>query len=112
MANFRFVVNNSKELTEIQRVVENMRLTEEQIQQKFTQIGQAYYLKNVNKEDVEDEYKNLIEEIKKLDENRKGFYAHKLRLEGNMMCINCGEIVPYGSVYCIKCGKKTSSKEE
>lgn len=106
------IVKQSPEQGEIKRVTANMAQTEMQIQQKFTQIGQLFYMNNVNKEGVEQQYADLIEEIRKLDENRKGFYEHKLRLEGNMMCVNCGEIIPYGSVYCSQCGKRADRKEE
>lgn len=101
-----------QELSEIERVVENMVQIEAQIQSKFTQLGQCYYMEHQNQDDLEEQYQRTIEEIRKLDENRRGFYAHKLRLEGNMMCVNCGEIIPYGSVYCSKCGKRADRKEE
>ena len=106
------IAKQPQELAEIKRVAENMAQVEAQIQQKFTQIGQLFYMNNVNEQGVEGQYSELIDEIRKLDENRKGFYAHKLRLEGNMMCINCGEIIPYGSVYCSKCGKRADQKQE
>lgn len=47
-----------------------------------------------------------------MDENRKGFYQNKLNLEGKMMCVNCGEIIPNGSVYCSICGKKAREKQD
>lgn len=83
----------------------------ERVQQKFTQLGSMFYRDNMNNDNLEESYKEVIELVKKLDENRKSFYAHKLRLEGNMMCMNCGEIIPYGSVYCSKCGKRANEKE-
>ncbi len=100
-----------QEPTEIERVQQNMIQIEAEIQQKFTQLGSMFYRDNMNNDNLEESYKEVIELVKKLDENRKSFYAHKLRLEGNMMCMNCGEIIPYGSVYCSKCGKRANEKE-
>ena len=117
MANFmdrvkQTVIHQPQEMSEIDRVIENMNQVEVQIQQKFIEIGQYFYMDHLDSEKLEGRYKELVETVKKLDENRKGFYAHKLRLEGNMMCVNCGEIIPYGSVYCSQCGKRADQKEE
>ena len=115
MANFLDKFSSSimprHELTEVERVEQNMAQIELEIQQKFTQLGTMFYRDYSNKDDLGENYQEMIEQIKKLDENRKGFYAHKMRLEGNMMCLNCGEIIPNGSVYCAKCGKKADEKE-
>lgn len=92
------------EPTEIERIEQNMAQIDVNIQNTFRQIGFMFYRENNENAQVEEKYGNLIEMIKKLEQNRKSFYANKLRLEGNMMCANCGEIIPYGSVYCSKCG--------
>lgn len=117
MANFidkmkgSFDSRTQHEPTEIERVMANMNQVEMEMQNKLTQLGQIFYKNNLNSEKLEECYRTIIEDVKKLDENRKGFYTHKLRLEGNMMCVNCGEIIPYGSVYCSHCGKHADVKE-
>ena len=116
MANFidkmRQTIHQPHEMSEIERVIENMSQIEVQIQQKFTEIGQYFYMTHTDSEELDDKYKELVEAVRKLDENRKSFYSHKLRLEGNMKCVNCGEIIPYGSIYCSVCGKRADQKEE
>lgn len=104
-------ISGHQEPTEIMRVQQNMAQAEAEIQNKFTMLGSMFYRDNLSNDTLEEKYQEIMEQIKKLDQNRKGFYAHKLRLEGNMMCVNCGEIIPCGSVYCIKCGKKANEKE-
>ena len=99
------------EPTEIERVQANISQTEMQIQRKLTQIGQMYYQDNLYAVSIEPKYRQLIDEVNRLDENRKGFFAHKLRLEGNMACANCGKVIPYGSVFCPFCNKRADVKE-
>lgn len=103
-----------KEATEMDRVMENIAQSEAEIQQRIFQLGQLYYEDNKGKEkgDIEEKYFTLIDLINKLDLNRKGFFKNKLRLEGQMLCENCGSVISYGSVYCNVCGKKADEKQE
>lgn len=103
-----------KEATEMDRVMENIAQSEAEIQQRIFQLGQLYYEDNKEKEkgNIEEKYFTLIDLINKLDLNRKGFFKNKLRLEGQMLCENCGSVISYGSVYCNVCGKKADEKQE
>lgn len=104
----------TKEVTEMDRVMESIAQSEAEMQQRIFQLGQMYYDENKDKgkEDIEEKYYTLIDLIRKLELNRKGFYKNKLRLEGKMQCENCGSVIPYGSVYCSICGKKADEKQE
>ncbi len=95
-----------KEPTEMDRVMENIRQVESDIQQKIFQLGQAYYNDHKANDCGDETYFPLIDQINKLDQNRNGFYKNKLRLDGNMMCVNCGALIPYGSTFCNVCGKR------
>lgn len=103
-----------KEATEMDRVMENIAQSEAEIQQRIFQLGQLYYEDHKGKEkgDIEEKYFTLIDLINKLDLNRKGFFKNKLRLEGQMLCENCGSVISYGSVYCNVCGKKADERQE
>jgi len=101
-----------REPTEMDRVMENLRQAEGELQQKIYQLGQMYYEDNKNTIDTESKYYALVDLITKIDENRKGFFRNKLRLEGQMLCENCNAVIPYGSMFCNHCGKKASEKEE
>lgn len=102
----------TKEPTEMDRVMENIAQVESEIQQKIFQLGQMYYEENKNNCEMEEKYFAIVDLINKLDFNRKGFYKNKLRLEGQMMCENCGSVIPYGSMYCSICGQKADEKQE
>lgn len=98
--------------TEMDRVMENIAQVEGELQQRIFQLGQMYYEDNKNSSEIEEKYFAMVDLINKLELNRKGFYKNKLRLEGQMMCENCGAVIPYGSMYCNICGKKADEKQE
>lgn len=102
----------TKEVSDMDRVVKSISQAEADLRQKIFQLGQTYYENNKDKKELEDPYAGLVDQITKLDQNRKGFYKHKLRLEGLMICENCGKTIAYGSVYCSECGKRADEKQE
>lgn len=101
----------AKEPTEMDRVMENIRQVEAEIQQKIFQLGQAYYTDHRANDYGDGKYVPLIDQINKLDLNRNGFYKNKLRLEGQMMCENCRALIPYGSTFCNVCGKRADVRQ-
>ena len=105
-------LNNTKAPTEMDRVMENIAQVESELQQKIFQLGQIYYEDNKNNNDMEEKYFAQVDLINKLSMNRKSFYQNKLRLEGQMMCENCGSVIPYGSMFCNVCGGKVDEKQE
>lgn len=105
------ILNTKKAPTEMDRVMENIAQVEAELQQRILQLGQMYYEDNKNNRGIEEKYFAQVDLINKLSMNRKGFYKNKLRLEGQMMCDNCGAIIPYGSVFCNVCGGKMDEKQ-
>ena len=75
------------------------------------QLGQLFYEENKANENVDSKYYSLVDTIAKLELNRIGFYKNKLRLQGQMMCENCGTVIPYGSIFCNSCGKRADERE-
>lgn len=106
------ILKRKPQSPEMRQVIENIASVEEEIQEKIFQLGQMYYEKNKDNKETEPDFYAQIDLITKLDENRKSFYMNKLRLEGKMMCANCGAVIPYGSIFCNICGKKASEKQE
>lgn len=109
---FENVLGGTKEPTEMDMVMENITRTEEELQQKIFQLGQMFFEDHKNDNNSSDRYYGLIDQLNKLEQNRKGFYKNKLRLEGKMICENCGAVIPYGSIFCASCGKKADEKQE
>lgn len=96
---------------EMKKVMADIAQAEQDIQQRIFQLGQKCYEKIKDKPDTDPELYALADIINKLDQNRRSFYENKLRIEGKMMCANCGAEIPYGSVYCSMCGKRADVKE-
>lgn len=105
------ILNTSKGSTEMDMVMQNIARTEQEMQQRIYSLGQRFFEDHKNDDDPSDRYYGMIDQINKLDQNRKGFQKHKLRLEGKMICENCGAVIPYGSIYCSSCGKKADEKQ-
>lgn len=96
---------------EMKKVLADIAQTEQNIQQRIFQLGQMCYEKIKANPNSDPELFAVADIINKLDQNRKSFYENKLRIEGKMMCANCGAEIPYGSVFCSVCGKKANTKE-
>lgn len=106
------ILKRKQQSPEMRQIIENIARVEEEIQEKIFQLGQMYYQKNKDNRELEPDFYEQLDIITKLDENRKSFYMNKLRLEGKMMCANCGTVIPYGSIFCNICGKRADEKQE
>lgn len=105
-------LRKKQQTPEMRQIIENIAKVEGEIQEKIFQLGQMYYEKNKDNKEIESDFRAQLELISKLDENRKSFFMNKLRLEGKMMCANCGTVIPYGSIFCNNCGKRADEKQE
>lgn len=70
------------------------------------QLGEAYYKANKDNSDVDAAYKVAIENINRLEYNRKVWINRKMKLQGMRICEGCGNVLPYESVFCNRCGIK------
>lgn len=104
--------NSTKEPTEMDRVMENIAQTENEIRGRIYQLGEMFYQANKakEKEEIDEKYYALIDLLNKLEYNRRGYYKNKLRLEGQMMCEHCGAVIPYGSMFCNVCGQRADGQ--
>ncbi len=104
--------NGTKEPTEMDRVMENIAQTENEIRGRIYQLGEMYYQANKAKDrgEVDEQYYAVIDLVNKLEQNRVGYYKNKLRLEGQMMCEHCGATIPYGSMFCNVCGQRADGQ--
>lgn len=102
----------NKQPDEMAQVEQNINQVEMDIQNKIFEMGQHFLNENRDNANLDEYYVKTIDFIKKLEQNRKGFYANKLRLQGLMMCQNCGTVIPFGSVFCSACGNKADERVE
>lgn len=94
------------EATEKDRLGNCMRLDEMAIQEKMSEIGRLFYEKNKECTNLSEEYLELFDSVKKLENSRMEYYQQILCMEGNMLCLNCQAVIPLGSAFCNHCGKK------
>ena len=70
------------------------------------QLGEAFYKANKKNEDVDATYKVMVDNINKLEDNRKVWINRKMKLQGMRFCDGCGNVLPYESCFCNRCGVK------
>lgn len=100
----KFFETTPKESPEMKQAKENLAGAESALRESIFRLGQTYYM--AHKDDAAGEYADQVEMVRRQEENRRGFYQNVLRLEGKMMCENCGTIIPFGSAYCNSCGSR------
>lgn len=76
------------------------------------QLGESFYKANKENDDVEPTYKNYISNINNLEYNRKVWINRKMKLQGMRICEGCGNILPYESCFCNRCGVKLEAVAE
>ena len=91
----KFFETAPKESPEMRQAKENLAGAESALRESIFRLGQTYYM--AHKDDAAGDYADQVEMVRRQEENRRGFYQNVLRLEGKMMCENCGTIIPFGS---------------
>lgn len=82
---------------------------EGQIREALIQIGTVYLERH--REDCEPEYREFINQIKALEEQKETLERNKLAAQGLRMCEHCRQIITLDSVFCNKCGSKLEPLE-
>lgn len=88
---------------------QQIEVVEGQIRESLIQIGTVYLKKH--REDCEPEYRELINQIKALEEQKETLERNKLAAQGLRMCEHCRQIITLDSVFCNKCGSKLEPVE-
>ena len=100
---------NSSELRTIEM---NLKAVEDQKKAVIYQLGELFYQANKDSETLDDAYRKKIESINKLDYNHKVWINRKMKINGMRTCEGCGNILPYDSFFCNKCGAKLEAVAE
>ena len=80
LGNLKGNLGTQRESPEIRMTLENIARADGEIQEKIFQLGQKYYEENKNKEtgELSQPYASIIDAVKKLEENWKGFFKNKV----------------------------------
>ena len=98
--------------TDAKRIDTSIMQVDTQKKNMIYQLGESYYKANKDNADVEESYKAVIDNINKLEFNRKVWINRKMKLQGMRICEGCGNILPYESVFCNRCGIKLEAVAE
>lgn len=95
------------------RVMDDQIRRVEEDKRKITyQLGEAFYQANKDNDEVEEAYREQVDTINKLEYNRMIWLNRKLKLQGMRSCENCGNTLPFESLFCNKCGVKLEAVAE
>lgn len=97
---------------ELKNMDESLKVVDEQKRRMIFALGDAFYRNNKNNDDVDEAYRQQIDTINKLEYNSKIWTNRKLKLQGMRKCENCGNVLPYESAFCNKCGVKLEAVAE
>lgn len=96
---------------EIKGMDDNIKQVELQRNKLVFALGEEFLKENRNNSNLADNYKQKIDIISKLDYNRKVWENRKLKAQGMRTC-ECGNLLPFDSFFCNKCGVKLSPVAE
>ena len=97
---------------EIKSIEASIKQVEEQMKQTIYQLGELFYEANKDVDILDEAYKDKLDTIKKLEYNCKVWNNRKLKTQGMRQCENCGNVLPYESSFCNKCGYKLKAVSE
>lgn len=103
---------NEISATDAKRIDGSILQVDNQKKNLIYQLGEAFYKANKDNADTVDEYKVAIENINKLEFNRKVWINRKMKLQGMRICEGCGNVLPYESAFCNRCGIKLEAVAE
>lgn len=97
---------------EIKSIENSLRVVNERKNDMIYKLGELYYQQFKDAEIIDEEFKNKVDTINKLDYNCKVWENRKLKTQGMRRCDGCGNILPYESFFCNKCGVKLDAVAE
>lgn len=103
---------NEMNATDAKRIDGSIMQVDNQKKNMIFQLGEAYYKANKDSAEVDEAYKVTIDNINKLEYNRKVWINRKMKLQGMRICEGCGNVLPYESAFCNRCGIKLEDVAE
>lgn len=97
---------------EIKSIENSLRTVNERKHDMIYKLGELYYEQFKDVEIENEDFKSKVDIINKLDYNCKVWNNRKLKTQGMRSCDGCGNILPYESFFCNKCGVKLDAVAE
>ena len=97
---------NDVAMAEIKKIDGFIAQVETDKKDMIYQIGETFFKKYKDSENMDEELKILVDNIKISDTNRKVWINRQMKLQGLRICEGCGNVLPYDSMFCNRCGIK------
>lgn len=99
------VSSKTKSMVEVTNINGQLKSSEGQLKDIFTELGKAYYAANKDKE-VDGELKKYFDQVVEAEEAIAHLKSLLHKAKGTMECSNCHAEMPAGTVFCSACGAK------
>jgi hypothetical protein len=96
----------SGELVEVTKLNMSIQTEEEKIKELYSQIGSIFYKKYSDKEDIDEEFVSIINDVKSCEEAINNLKQQMLSIKKVKVCGTCGSELEPEDVFCKKCGTK------
>lgn len=96
------VSDNAKSLADKNRVRKDIAAMENELRNRFRDIGEKYFTES--KENPDPEYADMFAAINELQANLSAKQHELETLDGTMTCTECGRPILLGSKFCPNCG--------
>lgn len=106
------VTTKAGEAVEIQKLKNQVRVLERDIEEDFAEIGRMVYEQFKAGDDVDEEAAAFCEAVKSREESIAEYKQKIVALKGCIKCESCGRDLAKGMVYCPYCGTKAPEKAE
>lgn len=106
------VSSKTKSMVEVTNINGQLRSSEAQLKDIYSEVGKAYYKANKSKDIEDEEMKKLFDQVKEAEEAIVHLKSLLHKAKGTIECSNCHAEMPFGTLFCSACGAKIGTPEE
>lgn len=104
------VSSKTKSMVEVTNINGQLKSSEAQLKDIFTELGKAYFDANKGKE-VDENLKQYFDQVSEAEEAIAHLKSLLHKAKGTVECTNCHAEMPVGTVFCSSCGAKIGAPE-
>lgn len=105
------VSSKTKSMVEVTNINGQLKSSEAQLKDIFTELGKAYFEANKGKE-VDENLKQYFDQVSEAEEAIAHLKSLLHKAKGTVECTNCHAEMPVGTVFCSSCGAKIGAQKQ
>lgn len=109
---FEVAYKKTGEIVSLEKLKFNLSSLKSKRSKLFAELGQEYYLKIRNSDDLADIQNNLVVSIAELDERIEDISNQIAYAKSKRICPKCGSAIDEKSIFCSYCGGKVTFDSE